>query len=216
MSELISSMVVLGLVTGLSPFTMACLFVVADAPKPGRNGVAFLIGDTLALLVVMGVVGFVLGGKVDSNTAPRTGVLIGQVVLGGLLILFSLRLLRKPKPDPEADLPTALQKLQNLKPWAAFIAGGATTMYPAAVVAATDLVTNQLSRGQRTTAVIVFMLFAIGIPAIPVTLLGVSQKARDRLASWREWLLGNRTSVGGWLGALVGLSIFVKALVALL
>src|SRR4051812_13962611 len=152
MSELISSMVVLGLVTGLSPFTMACLFVVADAPKPGRNGVAFLLGDALALIVVMVVVAFVFGGKVDTDTAPRTGVLIGQVVLGAALTLFSVRLFRKPKPDPEAELPTALQKLQNLKPWAAFIAGGATTMYPAAVVAATDLVTNEFTRGQRATA----------------------------------------------------------------
>jgi hypothetical protein len=216
MGELVSSMVVLGLVTGLSPFTIACLFVVVDAPRPGRNGVLFLLGDAIALITVMLVVALVFGGKVDTSSTPRTGVLWVQLILGLALVVVAARLERKPKPPPDQPMPAALQKLQNLKPWAALVAGGATTMYPAAAVAASDLVTNDFSTAQRLGATLVFLGLALGLPAIPVILLAVSQGARDRLASWREWLLGNRTKVGGVLGLLVGLSIAVKAGVSLL
>jgi hypothetical protein len=216
MTELLASMAVLGLVTGLSPFTMGCLFVVVDAPRPGRNGLAFLVGDAAALIVVMFVVGIVLGGKVDPDSDPRTGVLIAQVLLGVVLVVLSVRLLRAPKPSPDAELPAVFRKLQDLGPLAALVAGAATTMYPAAAVAATDIVTNELSRSDRLAAMLVFLVFAIGIPAIPVTYLAVSQSARDRLASWRQALLDNRTVVGGWLGTVVGLTIFLKAVASLL
>ena len=71
-------------------------------------------------------------------------------------------------------------------------------MYPPAVIAASDLVSNDLDKAQRLVGVLVFFLCAIGIPAAPVAYLSTSQSARDRLSEARGWLLSRRTKVGGF------------------
>jgi len=215
MGELLGSMVVLGVITGLCPFTLACLFIVADAPRPGRNGVAFLAGDALILAVIMLIAGGVLGGHVRPSTAPATGVLIGQVFIGAALLVIGVVLWRRPTSDGN-EIPAALRKLENLSAFAAFIAGAVMTMYPPAVIAASDLVSNDLDKAQRLVGVLVFFLCAIGIPAAPVAYLATSQSARDRLSEARGWLLSRRTKVGGFALVAIGATIVVKGLVSLL
>src|SRR6185312_6862510 len=101
--------------------------------RPGRTGVWFFIGAFGMTLAIGVVAAFVLGNAAASpggSSEPKTWVAILDVVLGVLVILYGLRLLRRPR-DPQRTT-AAIEKMSKVasSPAIAIIAAGATLANP--------------------------------------------------------------------------------------
>jgi hypothetical protein len=103
-----------GLVAMLEPATLissALVLVIGD--RPLRTGTLFFLGG-FGTTVAVGVLGaFLLGNALAMpSSETRTGVLIFDVIAGALLLLYAVRLLRRP-PNPEATADN-LERMNSL------------------------------------------------------------------------------------------------------
>ncbi len=95
---------------------------------------------------------------------PRRFFLIIRVVLGGVLIVTGL-MLRRPAKKEAPPVPKSLQRLRNLRPVAAFIAGILLADYVGPALASLAIATADVSTGGRLAASLLYTLLATGIPA---------------------------------------------------
>src|SRR5215831_10175015 len=85
-----------GLIAAASPLALAATLAVLNTRRPRLNGIvfalAFLLGQTLVVGVVITIGSIAAPGRGGSSTAASSL----ELVLGALLLLAGLRALRRP------------------------------------------------------------------------------------------------------------------------
>jgi hypothetical protein len=130
-------LLLIGLGITLEPFPLIAFLLILSSEKGTRKGLAFILGWLACLVVVLGAVILLTGGKPPAPaSAPSTAVLAIKLALGVVLILYAVRQERRrgrPRKSPawmaRLDGFSALSAAglaAFLQPWALVAAGAAT------------------------------------------------------------------------------------------
>ena len=134
---MVLDLLLIGLGITLEPFPLIAFLLILSSEKGTRKGLAFILGWLACLVVVIGAVVLLTGGKPPAPaTAPSTAVLAIKLALGVVLILYAVRQERRrslPRKPPawmgrldEASAWAAAGLAAFLQPWALVAAGAAT------------------------------------------------------------------------------------------
>ena len=121
----------------LEPFPLIAFLLILSSEKGIRKGLAFILGWLACLVVVIGAVVLLTGGKPPApSTAPSTAVLAIKLALGVVLILYAIwqwRRMGRPRKTPawmgrldQLSAWTAAGLAAFLQPWTLVAAGAAT------------------------------------------------------------------------------------------
>jgi threonine/homoserine/homoserine lactone efflux protein len=126
-------LLLIGLGITLEPFPLIAFLLILSSEKGTRKGLAFILGWLACLVVVIGAVILLTGGKPPAPaSAPSTAVLAIKLALGVVLILYAVRQERR-RSLPRKP-PAWMGRLDDATPWAA--AGLAAFLQPWTLVAA--------------------------------------------------------------------------------
>jgi len=126
-------LLLIGLGITLEPFPLIAFLLILSSEKGTRKGLAFILGWLACLVVVLGAVILLTGGKPPAPaTAPSTAVLAIKLALGVVLILYAVRQERR-RGIPRKS-PAWMARLDGFSVWSA--AGLAAFLQPWALVAA--------------------------------------------------------------------------------
>jgi hypothetical protein len=179
----------------LSPTTLSfTVFALVLAERPLRTGVWFFIGAFGVTLIIGIVAAFALGNAAapsGSSETPPTWVAIIDVVAGGLLLLYVVRALRRPR-DPKRTADT-VEKMSGVasSPAIAIVAAGATLANPGGFIpiALKDISQLNPSAGEYIVLWLAFALISLlPLLAALVSLLVAREWATATLHTARTWL----------------------------
>jgi threonine/homoserine/homoserine lactone efflux protein len=130
-------LLLIGLGITLEPFPLIAFLLILSSQKGTRKGLAFVLGWLACLVVVIGAVILLTGGKPPAPaTAPSTAVLAIKLALGVVLILYAVR--QESRRGRPRKSPAWMARLDGfsalsaaglaafLQPWALVAAGAAT------------------------------------------------------------------------------------------
>ena len=130
---MVLDLLLIGLGITLEPFPLIAFLLILSSQKGIRKGLAFVLGWLACLVVVIGAVILLTGGKPPAPaTAPSTAVLAIKLALGVVLILYAVRQQRR-RGRPRKT-PAWMARLDGFSAWSA--AGLAAFLQPWALVAA--------------------------------------------------------------------------------
>ena len=130
---MVLDLLLIGLGITLEPFPLIAFLLILSSEKGTRKGLAFILGWLACLVVVLGAVILLTGGKPPAPaTAPSTAVLAIKLALGVVLILYAVRQERR-RGIPRKS-PAWMARLDGFSVWSA--AGLAAFLQPWALVAA--------------------------------------------------------------------------------
>lgn len=177
----------------VSPTTLSfSVFVLVVGNRPLRTGCWFYLGALSATLAIGVLAAFVLGDAAASHkSTPKTWVAVIDVVAGILVLLFALRLARRP-PDP-ARVTGTMESMAKLaaSPAVAVLGAGAALANPGGFI---PLALKAISETDPSAAGyvvewIVFTLVSLLPLALALVLLLVARERAMRvLARAREVL----------------------------
>ena len=119
----------------LSPTTLSfSVLALVLGGRPLRTGVWFYLGGLSATLAVGVLAAFVLGDKAASTTSyPKPWVAVADIIAAVLLVLFSVRFLRRPRTEAGPEMIGQMSKIAS-SPWIAIVAAGATLANPGGLI----------------------------------------------------------------------------------
>jgi threonine/homoserine/homoserine lactone efflux protein len=178
----------------LSPTTLTfSVFALVLGDRPLRTGFWFYAGALTATLAIGLVAAFVLGNAAasDNPSTPKTWVAIVDLVAAVLLILFVVRMLRRP-PDPERTA-SSIERMSKLasSPAIAIVGAGAALANPGGFI---PLALKEISETDPSAAtyVVEWVLFSLvallPLAAALVMLLVARDRAMSILGAARTWL----------------------------
>jgi threonine/homoserine/homoserine lactone efflux protein len=211
---MILNLVIIGLAIALEPVTLVAFVLILSAQRGTWKGLAFILGWMACLVVVIGAVVLVTGGKPPRpHTTPSTAALVIKALLGAVLIWIGLRK-RKRMGRPRKQ-PGWMARLDHLSLWAAaglgvflqpwtLVAAAAATVVQAKLSTAGDWLSLVLFCLLATSAFLVMELYATFAPAA----------ARARFDQMHRWIDAHQDQaivvgalvVGAWL---LGNSIYL-------
>ena len=215
MSDLVRSLVVAGLLSGTQPITLMGVVLSMGGAAPRRTGAAFVFG---AFIVETGIVltaSFLVDGSVEPSSGPARAMLIVKIAAGIALVVIGVRLRRPPK-KPAPATPKSLERLNQLTPIKAFVAGILLADYVGPVLASSAIATAPVGRGGQLLALALFTLLATGIPAFLVLYGTHSDRAQDRLENSTSWVMEHRRPLASWIVIVVGVLLTLSSLLTLL
>jgi hypothetical protein len=225
MPNSIGDLVLITLAAGLTPTAVLAAILLLLSERPRRNGVAYLTGWFLGLLVLswilVGIL-FSLGlfSRVPSQVSFSNGA---RLVLGALLILVAVvAWRRRPRPGESGSTPAWFNRLEGIRPHLAFgIGAGLAAASPKILLltAAIAVHIQEASLGAGAAiGVDLFYAIVASVPvAIPVALVFARKdRARGRLSRWREWLLVNGQAITAIVSLGIGLLLIGRAAASLL
>jgi hypothetical protein len=178
----------------LSPTTLSfTVLALVLGERPLRTGLWFYLG-AFGVTLVIGVAGaFVLGDVAASpeSSMPKTWVAVVDCVAGVLLLIYTLRLLRRPRdPKRVAAMVEQMSKIAS-SPAIAIVAAGATLANPGGFI---PLALKDISQTNPTTAQYVvewvgFALVSLLPLSVALVMLAVAPEQTQRaLTGARGWL----------------------------
>ena len=156
---MVLDLLLIGLGITLEPFPLIAFLLILSSEKGTRKGLAFILGWLACLVVVIGAVVLLTGGKPPApSTAPSTAVLAIKLALGVVLILYAIwqwRRMGRPRKTP-----AWMGRLDQLSAWTA--AGLAAFLQPWTLVAAGAATVSQakLSNVWEWLVLVLFCLLA--------------------------------------------------------
>jgi hypothetical protein len=201
MSWIYAELVAVSLAAMLSPTTLTfSVLALVLGDRPLRTGLFFYVGALTATLVVGIAAAFVLGDVAASDTpsSPRTWVAIVDVVAAGLLLMWAVRLWRKPfGPEQQQGMVDQMGKVAA-SPAVAVIGAGAALANPGAYI---PIALKTISETDPTsTGYAVEWLFFALVSLLPlltalVLLVVAPAFAKRILHAVRVWLEANLTKI---------------------
>ena len=185
----------------LSPTTLTfSILTLVLSNRPLRTGAWFYIGAFVATIAVGVLAAFVLGNHAASSTpsSPKTWVAILDVVAASLILVWTTRLLRRPRdPKRAAGMIDQIQKVTESRA-IAIVAAGATLANPGGFI---PLALKNISEQNPSTAeyVVDWLFFTIAslLPLLValVLLLVAPGWAKRLLEGVRRWLERNARTI---------------------
>jgi hypothetical protein len=189
-----TELVLVSLAAMMSPTTLTfSVFALVLGDRPLRTGFFFYLGALTATLGVGVAAAFVLGDVAASDTPsqPKTWVAIVDIVAGALLLVWTLRAVRRP-PNPEKTEKTIkqMQKVAS-SPAIAIVGAGAALANPGAFI---PLALKEISELDPSAAeYVVDWLFFTLVSLLPLL------AALIALVVARDWALRLLGRVRSWL-----------------
>ena len=214
MQSLIPTVLALGLAIAVcSPVSVVTVIVLLTMPAGRLRGIAFVVGWLLAVAVIAAVVVAVGHGRDFSShrTTPSRAASWAEIVVGVLVALAAARALRRRgQGKRSSETPKWLNRLDRTN-WALAVAVGAFMLtYSLTIAAAAEILKANVSWEDDVLAFAVFAAASIITIVAPIVVaLLAPDRADQRLAAWRAWLLGNSRVIG-----LVALVVIGAALIA--
>jgi len=207
----------------LSPIPIVAVILMLFSAYAKRNGVAFVAGWVMGLLVVGGAI-LVLGSE-SAGTAsePSQTSLVIQALLGLLLLAAAFKQWRgfKAQSD-EPDMPAWMRTIDDFSAGKAFVVGALLSgVNPKnlALNASGVLVITQaeLSVSQEWVALLVFVVLSslsVAVPVIYYLVGGDSSKAA--LERMKGWLIAHNAAVMAVLFLIFGVKLLTAGVQGLL
>jgi hypothetical protein len=178
----------------LSPTTLTfSILVLVLSPRPLRSGFLFYFGAFVATVAIGVLAAFVLGDAAASShpSTPKTWVAIVDVVAGGLIILWVISVLRRPRN--EARMASMIDQIRKVSdsPAVAVIAAGATLANPGGFIPLALKEISELDPSRLEYAVDWIFFTVVSLLPLAVALL--------LLLVAREWTKRVLDRVRGWL-----------------
>jgi hypothetical protein len=197
----------------LSPTTLTfSVLVLVLGDRPLRTGFWFYVGALTATLAIGVVAAFVLGDAAASSTpsSPKTWVAIIDVVFAVVLLIWVVRVVRRPA-DP-AKIAGAVEKMSKVasSPAVAVVGAGAALANPGAFIpiALKDISELNPSAAQYVVDWLFFTLVSLLPLALALLLLVVAPERAERwLGGARKWLERHAMTIAAVIVALIASSL---------
>jgi hypothetical protein len=156
---MVLDLVIIGLAITLMPLTLLAFILILGTKQGLWKGLAFILGWTACLVVVIAATILITGGKPPRpHTAPSTAALVAKALVGAVLIWVGLRHRRRigmPRKQPGW-----MARLDHLSPWAAAGLGVFLQPWSLVAAAAATVVQAKLSTAGDWLALVMFCLVA--------------------------------------------------------
>jgi len=196
-----------------SPTSVVTVIVLLSMPSGRRRAIAFLCGWLIAIGAIGAIMVFVLHGQDfgSRSSTPSQAASALEVVLGSLLLIWAVAAYRRREPSSGGQsTPKWLGRIQETHWLIAAAVGAIMLSYGLSLAAASEILKANISRFDAGVALAVFAMTSMITVAAPiVAVVAAPERAEQRLATWKAWLLGNSRAV-----ALVLLMIVAAALIA--
>ena len=178
----------------LSPTTLIfSVLVLVLGDRPLRTGFFFYLGAFTATLGIGVIAAFVLGNAAASDrpSSPKTWVAILDVVIALLLLVWVVRVVRRPA-DP-TKIASAVEKMGKVasSPVVAIVGAGAALANPGAFIpiALKDISELNPSATEYVVDWVFFTIVSLLPLALALLMLVVARERADRLLEGaRKWL----------------------------
>ena len=208
-----SEFVVVSLAAMVSPLTLTwSVLSLVLSTRPLRTGLLFYLGAFAATLTIGVAAAFVLGSAAasDSPSRPKTWVSVVDVIGGVLLLIWVVRLLRRPaNPTREAAMVKKMSVVASSSP-IAIIAAGAVLANPGVFIPIALKTISELnpSRAQYIAEWVIFTFVSLlPLATAMVMLLVAPERAQRILRLARDWLERHARSIGAAIVILLAASL---------
>jgi len=208
-----TELVLVALAAMLSPTTLSfSVLALVIGERPRRTGFWFYLGAFSATLAIGIVAAFVLGdiAASDDPSHPKTWVAVIDIVAAVVLVVWIVRVLRRP-PDPRrAESMIAQMSKVTASPAIAIVGAGAALANPGGFI---PLALKTISETDPSTAEYIaeWLLFTI-VSLLPlavalVMLVIAPERAMRILRSARDWLVHHARTVAAVLVGLLAAAL---------
>ena len=205
----------------ISPTTLTfSILTLVLGDRPLRTGLWFYLGALGATLTVGVVAAFVLGNEAASKTpsTPKTWVAIVDIVLAVMIVIWMIRVLRRPPNQERLDGMVAKVGQVASSPAIAIVGAGATLANPGGFIpiALKDISELNPSATQYIVDWVFFSIVSLLPLSIALLSLAIAPDSTGRrLQSARVWLEGNLRSIAALLVALIAFSLLRSGIAGL-
>ena len=206
----------------MSPTTLTfSILALVLGDRPRRTGLWFYVGALSATLAIGVLAAFVIGNRAASKTPsePKTWVAIVDVVAAVLLVVWVLRVMRRPPDQQRIESMVAQMSKIASSPIIAIIGAGAALANPGGFI---PLALKTISETDPSTAGYIvewvfFSLVSLLPLAVALVLLVVAPKTADRvLQSARDWILRNARKVAAVIILLLAATLLRNGIAGLI
>jgi len=202
MGDAIGQMLPFAIGVAISPMPIVAIVLMLVTPKAKTNGLAFLLGWVVGILVVGTIALLVVNPDSGDGSARPTWVNWLELVLGLLLLLVALRQWRgRPHEGDEVSTPKWMGALDSFTPVKALGAGmllsGANPKNLIFIVGGASAVTQTAVSGSEEVVVwLIFTLIAsLGVLAPVVIFFAMGERAAATLGSLKDWMARSNTAI---------------------
>jgi hypothetical protein len=216
-----TELVLVTIAAALSPTTLTfSTFVLVLSARPLRSGFLFYLGALVVTLAIGVLAAFVLGNKAASShpSTPKTWVAVVDVVAAGLILIWVVRLMRRPRnPQRIASMMEQIRGVTDSRA-IAVVGAGATLANPGGFI---PLALKEISELDPSRAgYVVDWLFFTLVSLLPlasalVLLLIAPQWTKRMLERARTWLELHARTVAAVIIVLVALSLLRNGIAGL-
>ncbi|MFD7861723.1 GAP family protein [Streptomyces sp. NPDC059783] len=196
MGDAVGQMLASAVGIAISPLPLIAVILMLATPRGRSNGIAFTVGWTVSLAVLVTVV-VLAGSGADAagDGGPATWTLWLKLALGVLFVLMAVRQWRgRPKEGQEAGQPGWMRAIDGFTPVkAAGLAAALAVANPKnlvlAVGGAVSIASSTADAGGKAVAGVLMVVVASLCTTLPlaVYLFGGARSARV-LGEWKEWM----------------------------
>ena len=221
LGQVIGELLPLAIAVAVSVVPIIATVLILFTPRARVNGIAFVCGWVLGLIVV-GAIVLAAGSASGEGGSPSTGAGIAKLVFGLIfLVLARRRWSSRPAPGETAPAPAWMEGIDRFTMPRSFgVAFALAAVNPknllltisgASVIAASGLAT-----GDELIALAIFVLIASLTIAGPVALyLIAGERAAATLDRLKLWLVANNGTVMAVLLLLIGFKLIGDGISAL-
>ena len=182
-----------------SPVSVVTVIVLLTMPSGRRRGIAFVLGWILAIVVIAAVVLAAHGQDFSSHkTTPSRAASWAEIVVGLVVVIAASRSLRgRPQRASKSETPKWVARLDRTNWLLAVLVGAFMLTYSLTIAAAAEILKAHVSVEDDVISFVVFAAASIITIVAPIVVALLSpERADERLAAWRSWLLGNSRTIG--------------------
>jgi hypothetical protein len=203
MGQAIGGILPLAIGVAISVLPIIAIILMLITPRARSNGIAFVAGWVLGLVVVGGVVLVIANAAgVSSSSGPSTAAYAIKLTFGAAFLLLAVRQWRsRPAPGEHSPAPKWMAALDSFGSGKSLGLGAALSgVNPKNLVltvgAAASIAQTGLPGGQQAGVLAVFIVLGTLAVAAPlVVYLAVGPRAAGILDGWRTWLAGNNAAI---------------------
>lgn len=221
MEAVITELGLVALAAMMSPTTLTfSVLVLVLGQRPLRTGAWFYAGALLATLVVGVAAAFVIGDAASSSkpSTPKTPVAIIDVVAGAIVLVYALRLARRPvDPKRTQDMVAQMSKVAN-SPAIAIVGAGAMLANPGGFIpiALKTISETEPKAGQYILEWIAFALVSLLPLSVALLALALAREpTQGVLVRVREWLLRHAQTVAAVILVLLAVALLRNGIAGL-
>jgi len=220
MGQGISEVLPFAIGIAISPIPIIAIILMLITPKARSNGLAFLGGWLLGLVIVGTVVLIVANtAGIATSSGPSRTVSAIKLVLGLLLLVVAWRQFKKrPEPGEEAPMPKWMRALDSFTPARSLAIGALLSgVNPKNLVlnatAAAGIAQTGLAGVQQAVVLLVLIVVgSLGIIAPVAVYFAMGDKAPKVLDGWKTWLAANNATVMMVLFLVFGVTLVGKGI----